>query len=71
MLLCNLTGTSFAEPRSAESINKLPVFGMIQMFLFSSSRMSDMKELIFNCEKMVGGQFEQGLAQLKSVVETK
>lgn len=27
--------------------------------------------LIFNCEKMVGGQFEQGLASLKSVVEAK
>lgn len=26
--------------------------------------------LIMNCEKMVGGQFEQGLANLKSVVET-
>ena len=26
--------------------------------------------LIMNCDKMVGGQFEQGLAALKSVVET-
>ena len=26
--------------------------------------------LIMNCEKMVGGQFEKGLANLKSVVET-
>lgn len=26
--------------------------------------------LIMNCEKMVGGQFEKGLAALKSVVET-
>ena len=26
--------------------------------------------LFLDCEKMVGGQFEQGLAQLKSVVET-
>ncbi|MFZ2170905.1 MAG: polyketide cyclase, partial [Methylococcaceae bacterium] len=25
--------------------------------------------LIMNCEKMVGGQFEKGLATLKSVVE--
>jgi hypothetical protein len=25
--------------------------------------------LVMNCEKMVGGQFEQGLAALKSVVE--
>jgi hypothetical protein len=25
--------------------------------------------LIMNCEKMVGGQFEKGLAALKSVVE--
>ena len=25
--------------------------------------------LIFNCEKMLGGQFEKGLASLKSVVE--
>jgi hypothetical protein len=27
--------------------------------------------LIINCEKMVGGQFQQGLAALKSVVETQ
>lgn len=27
--------------------------------------------LIMNCDKMVGGQFEQGLASLKSVVEAK
>lgn len=26
--------------------------------------------LLMNCEKMVGGQFEQGLANLKSLVET-
>lgn len=26
--------------------------------------------LFMNCDKMVGGQFEQGLAQLKSIVET-
>jgi uncharacterized protein YndB with AHSA1/START domain len=26
--------------------------------------------LFINCEKMVGGQFEQGLAQMKAVVET-
>jgi hypothetical protein len=26
--------------------------------------------LIMNCDKMVGGQFEQGLAAMKSVVET-
>jgi hypothetical protein len=26
--------------------------------------------LFMNCEKMVGGQFEKGLAQMKSVVET-
>lgn len=26
--------------------------------------------LLMNCEKMVGGQFEQGLASLKSLVET-
>ncbi len=26
--------------------------------------------LFMNCDKMVGGQFEQGLAQMKSVVET-
>ena len=26
--------------------------------------------LVMNCDKMLGGQFEQGLAQLKSVVET-
>jgi hypothetical protein len=25
--------------------------------------------LIMNCDKMVGGQFEQGLAAMKSVVE--
>jgi hypothetical protein len=25
--------------------------------------------LVMNCDKMVGGQFEQGLAQMKSVVE--
>ena len=27
--------------------------------------------LIMNCDKMVGGQFEKGLAQLKSVAETE
>lgn len=27
--------------------------------------------LIFNCEKMVGGQFEKGLASLKSLAEAK
>jgi hypothetical protein len=27
--------------------------------------------LIMNCDKMLGGQFEQGLAQLKSVVENQ
>jgi hypothetical protein len=27
--------------------------------------------LFMSMEKMVGGQFEQGLAQMKSVVETK
>jgi hypothetical protein len=27
--------------------------------------------LLMNCDKMVGGQFEQGLAALKSVVETE
>ena len=27
--------------------------------------------LFMNCEKMVGGQFEQGLANMKSVVEAK
>lgn len=27
--------------------------------------------LIMNCEKMVGSQFDQGLANLKSVVEKK
>lgn len=26
--------------------------------------------LLMNCDKMVGGQFEKGLAQLKSVMET-
>jgi Polyketide cyclase / dehydrase and lipid transport len=26
--------------------------------------------LVFNCEKMVGGQFEQGLAQMKAIVES-
>jgi hypothetical protein len=26
--------------------------------------------LIMSCDKMVGGQFEKGLASLKSVVET-
>ena len=25
--------------------------------------------LVMNCDKMVGGQFEKGLAQMKSVVE--
>ncbi len=27
--------------------------------------------LLFNCDKMVGGQFEQGLNNLKAVVEAK
>jgi hypothetical protein len=27
--------------------------------------------LIFNCDKMVGGMFEKGLANLKAIVETK
>ena len=31
--------------------------------------MSKAVGLFMNCEKMVGGQFEQGLAQMKSVVE--
>lgn len=26
--------------------------------------------LIVNCDKMVGGQFEQGLANLKQIVES-
>lgn len=34
-----------------------------------NSFMSKAIGLIMNCEKMVGGQFEQGLATLKSVVE--
>ena len=31
--------------------------------------MSKAMGLIMNCEKMVGGQFEKGLAALKSLVE--
>ncbi len=27
--------------------------------------------LVFNCDKMVGGRFEQGLAQLKALVEAR
>ena len=34
-----------------------------------NSFMSKAIGLVMNCEKMVGGQFEQGLATLKSVVE--
>ncbi|WP_333876078.1 SRPBCC family protein [Methylobacter sp.] len=36
-----------------------------------NSFMSKAIGLIMNCEKMVGGQFEQGLATLKSVVEER
>ncbi len=34
-----------------------------------SNFMGKAMSLILNCDKMVGGQFEKGLAQLKSVVE--
>jgi len=33
--------------------------------------MSKVMSLFMNCDKMVGGQFEQGLAQLKAIVESK
>jgi len=33
--------------------------------------MAKVMGLVMNCDKMVGGQFEQGLASLKSVVEAK
>jgi hypothetical protein len=32
--------------------------------------MGKVMSLIMNCDKMVGGQFEQGLANLKALVET-
>jgi len=33
--------------------------------------MGKLMGLIINCDKMVGGQFEQGLANLRAVVEKK
>jgi hypothetical protein len=33
--------------------------------------MSKAVGLFMNCDKMVGGQFEQGLAQMKAVVERR
>ena len=36
-----------------------------------SNFMGKAMSLIMNCDKMAGGQFEQGLAQIKSIVEEK
>ncbi len=32
--------------------------------------MAKLMSLLMNCDKMVGGQFEEGLGKLKSLVET-
>ena len=57
--------TEFAfQPEGGQTVVTWSMFG-------KNSFMSKAVGLFMDCEKMVGGQFEQGLANMKSVVEAK
>ncbi|MEJ0062540.1 MAG: SRPBCC family protein [Alphaproteobacteria bacterium] len=61
-----MQGTSIAEftfkPEGAETVVSWSMHG-------KNNFVAKAMGLIFNCDKMVGGQFDQGLANLKAVVE--
>ena len=57
--------------RAAEMMKVLETLPpVIKNLIGKNNFMAKAVGLFMDCEKLVGGQFEQGLAQMKSVVET-